>query len=623
MRDYDFSRPFFPRGVAPYRYGPEMPLRNTQSTNFTRLNNRKGSPRDRKAVNRTCNTRRNFWNEEDFHVAEMTADEWLGIDSSPRQQNSSGDLLESPPPYLEEDDSLGFGSDIAVDDLIITPEKESFQPPASVETSTLGITSRSEKFLRTTSHCVSSKTPGPLKKNMKPMRKKSNRNSLTQRDHLLERLEIEDERSRQSPPQASISFSTQRPSAIPRGISRDQERFSSGQGEATSKRSKRMGSGWTVGSNVGHYQLRQVPPKSPIGLANLGNSCFINSLIQALMVVPQIQRVRRLALEAGELQENDNSTVGRAVFSAMFDMERGMKERNDIAQEYTKNGVHPQSMPREMTELDGGVFSMKPHKLVNTIRQGIAGMSGEDDGNYNIQCDVQEVMNAVFTEWTTQLGNEMLSENQRENGQPNVFTKMFEAVLKRNLKCLCCQRERALREPAHILTVPVPSRKEPNMTIEECISRWCRAEIVEANCGECMVGQFKESTIQLSKLPDVVCILSNLFKYNRDTGRIKKVMKQVASNEYISLNDVAAEGCANRDETYWLRAVIMHHGDSIQGGHYTCYVRDTEKFQWYNCNDEVISEVSDAEFSRRVLSPIDRVHAVPYVYIFSKVMDME
>lgn len=53
------------------------------------------------------------------------------------------------------------------------------------------------------------------------------------------------------------------------------------------------------------------------------------------------------------------------------------------------------------------------------------------------------------------------------------------------------------------------------------------------------------------------------------------------------------------DNRYSLFAVINHDGKSINGGHYTAYVRQQKDF-WYKCNDHhirraTLREVLDSE----------------------------
>lgn len=45
------------------------------------------------------------------------------------------------------------------------------------------------------------------------------------------------------------------------------------------------------------------------------------------------------------------------------------------------------------------------------------------------------------------------------------------------------------------------------------------------------------------------------------------------------------------DNRYSLFAVINHLGNSINGGHYTAYVRQQREF-WYKCDDHLITRVN-------------------------------
>lgn len=43
---------------------------------------------------------------------------------------------------------------------------------------------------------------------------------------------------------------------------------------------------------------------------------------------------------------------------------------------------------------------------------------------------------------------------------------------------------------------------------------------------------------------------------------------------------------------YDLVAVICHHGLSLTGGHYICYIKNPRNNEWYQCDDDSITETT-------------------------------
>ncbi|KAE9417643.1 hypothetical protein Angca_002403 [Angiostrongylus cantonensis] len=65
---------------------------------------------------------------------------------------------------------------------------------------------------------------------------------------------------------------------------------------------------------------------------------------------------------------------------------------------------------------------------------------------------------------------------------------------------------------------------------------------------------------------------------------------------------------------YSLSAVICHHGDSLLSGHYSTFALDATRQEWLDCNDNVITKVSEAEV-------IDNSSSSGYIFIYNRIED--
>ncbi|KAK6741970.1 hypothetical protein RB195_009694 [Necator americanus] len=65
---------------------------------------------------------------------------------------------------------------------------------------------------------------------------------------------------------------------------------------------------------------------------------------------------------------------------------------------------------------------------------------------------------------------------------------------------------------------------------------------------------------------------------------------------------------------YSLSAVICHHGDSLLTGHYSTFALDATRREWLDCNDHIITKVSEVEV-------IDNSASSGYIFIYNRVED--
>ena len=77
-------------------------------------------------------------------------------------------------------------------------------------------------------------------------------------------------------------------------------------------------------------------------------------------------------------------------------------------------------------------------------------------------------------------------------------------------------------------------------------------------------------------------------------GSLEKANKDPAAAAAAAANEAAATPAESVQE-YALTAVILHHGESTHGGHYTAFCLDFDGVTWRHFDDSKIAEVSEAE----------------------------
>jgi ubiquitin C-terminal hydrolase len=139
-------------------------------------------------------------------------------------------------------------------------------------------------------------------------------------------------------------------------------------------------------------------------------------------------------------------------------------------------------------------------------------------------------------------------------------------------------------------------------------------------CDQCQTKQDGSRRMYLTSHPNYLVLLLKRFVHNRLTGKYEKCLDRTTLPEYIQLS--------TDDElflSYRLKAIVVHHGLSMNSGHYYAFVmvnnedlidkNNSNHIGWWLFND---THVEHLTFDN-VCTHFQRFQsATPYVLIFEK-----
>ncbi|KAM7371966.1 hypothetical protein PAMP_009166 [Pampus punctatissimus] len=155
-------------------------------------------------------------------------------------------------------------------------------------------------------------------------------------------------------------------------------------------------------------------------------------------------------------------------------------------------------------------------------------------------------------------------------------------------------------------TVNGESHLSGSTTLTDCLRRFTRPEHLGSSakikCGGC--HSYQESTKQLTmkKLPIVACFHLKRFEHSAKLRR--KITTYVSFPLELDMTPFMASSkesrmngqyqqtvdVLNNDNKYSLFAVVNHQG-TLESGHYTSFIRQ-HKDQWFKCDDAIITKAS-------------------------------
>ena len=151
--------------------------------------------------------------------------------------------------------------------------------------------------------------------------------------------------------------------------------------------------------------------------------------------------------------------------------------------------------------------------------------------------------------------------------------------------CLCGFRQRA-RAPFFDLSLPLGAGVR---NLEDALAQFFKMEVLDKEnkwlCAGCHRRVCAQKELTVRHAPRVLTIQLKRFNYGRQ-GR--KIGDHVAFPVALSLNEARAEGGPVR---YGLMGVLVHSGPTLNGGHFSSFVRAPNGV-WHHANDAVVQRVS-------------------------------
>ncbi|KAF9127736.1 ubiquitin-specific protease doa4 [Mortierella sp. 14UC] len=347
----------------------------------------------------------------------------------------------------------------------------------------------------------------------------------------------------------------------------------------------KFGSGF---SKIGGSQLGKA------GLTNLGNTCYMNSVIQCLIATPPLTRffmdgsfkrfinIRNPLGSQGRLADAF-STLIRSMWSGQSLVVSPTGFRNEIA------GFAPQfkgSEQHDSQEFLSFLLDGLHEDLKLTPRLLPPGADDEGSEADEARMEALPEIEASEIAWQRYL--------RRDS---SIIVSIFQGQYKSRLCCGKCGKTSTTYNAFMYLTLPVKAKvssRQPQ-TLTSCLNAFVEPELMEGdnawNCPKCKKARKATKQLTISRVPDVLLIQLKRFSSDGPFKNKIKAMVQYPIND-LDLTKYLPKRPSNQGPPepaiYDLYAVSNHSGE-VSSGHYTACVRDTTSNSWTNFDDTRVS----------------------------------
>ncbi|RWS31583.1 ubiquitin carboxyl-terminal hydrolase 8-like protein [Leptotrombidium deliense] len=322
------------------------------------------------------------------------------------------------------------------------------------------------------------------------------------------------------------------------------------------------------------------------GLRNLGNTCFMNSIIQCL-----------------------SSTIDLAVYCNqeryLQDLNKHSKfgSRGEIAEEFAVlvrqmwTCQYKSLSPKDFKSAVGshlpvfvGCDQQDAHEFLVMLLEKLhadLNRGKSDDKAVEIKDDIATHL-AIKAFWHHHVDRNL-----------SIISELFEGLLLSTLTCGHCGKISNSFEVFSCLSLPIPTSHGNRCNLLDCLKLFSEPERMTGeaawDCPTCKMKRDAVKKITICRLPRVLLIHLKRFSYE---GMWRQKLQtsiefpltdlSLRNFRYVNQNDITQQ------YSYDLYGVVNHYG-TLEGGHYTAFCKHMNTKRWYKFDDHEVSEISSLD----------------------------
>ncbi|XP_061184223.1 ubiquitin carboxyl-terminal hydrolase 20-like [Saccostrea echinata] len=221
--------------------------------------------------------------------------------------------------------------------------------------------------------------------------------------------------------------------------------------------------------------------------------------------------------------------------------------------------------------------------------------------------------------------------NKKNVQYRSVISDIFDGKILSSVQCLTCERISTTKETFQDLSLPIPTKDHlhmihghnassltkvgacgetkqgwfswmfgwmrnwfigPTITLQDCLAAFFSADELKGDnmysCEKCKKLRNGLKFSKVLELPEILCIHLKRFRHEFYSSKVSSYVSFPLDS--LDMKKYLHRDCSSQVTLYDLHAVICHHG-TAGGGHYTAYCLNYINDQWYEFDDQYVTEV--------------------------------
>ncbi|VUZ38884.1 unnamed protein product [Hymenolepis diminuta] len=303
------------------------------------------------------------------------------------------------------------------------------------------------------------------------------------------------------------------------------------------------------------------------GFVNFGNTCYCNSVLQALFFCKPFRN--RVLLYRQQSKGQKKETLLSCLADLFYTVTTKKKKVGQIP---PKKFV--QRLKRENVLFDN-YLPQDAHEFLNHLLNQIA--------------DILQAENA--SEEANKKSNSGEDEKGNNSNSRTWIHEIFQGTLTNETRCLNCETVRTKDEDFLDLSVDI----KQYTSITNCLQCFSNTETIQSEnkyyCEVCRCKQEAQKRMRVKRLPELLALHLKRFKYSENANRFIKLSYYVPFPQELRLFNTS-DDASNPDQLYELMAVVVHSGSGLNRGHYISLVKSDGI--WLLFDDEYVDKIDPA-----------------------------
>lgn len=327
----------------------------------------------------------------------------------------------------------------------------------------------------------------------------------------------------------------------------------------------------------------KIIPKTIMGLQNMGNTCYINSCLQVLLRIPELNWLLEQENFTNRIKEDAVETIITTQWKELRDImccNEGIMRPNQFL-----HNMREMAKKNPMYEMFSGIEQNDTPEFFTFIIECIH-KSVSREVIYRLQYDEPKT---AFDKIKLACLSMKKKVNEKEYSE---LVDLFYGIQLTKIVSEKMIVESLRPEMCFWMSLPIVNyNNDPFDELHECIQWGLQPEKLEGENAWYNEKTKQTENVQLIKsywcLPSILCINLNRFSLDGSTKLTNEVnfpVNNLDMSPYV-------EGDNPEQYQYELFAVVNHMG-GLNDGHYTVFIKHSD-MKWYHINDERIQEVGN------------------------------